>query len=115
MKRARTPFTFFTATYLTRIDNQRAVNIGELREALTTCSDGSIFHHTFQSLGRHHFLTEGFSNDFAQWTLAALNRPGLAEQLGALDVRSYLDIADLRADLLNIVDSFCRAYPDDVS
>jgi hypothetical protein len=30
-----------------------------------------------------HFLTEGFSNDFAQWVLAGLNRPQLAKRLAA--------------------------------
>ncbi len=114
MKRASRPFQFVTASYLTRIENQRAKDAGELREGLETCSDGSIFYHTFQSLGRHHFLTEGFSNDFAQWTLAALNRPGLAEQLAGLDIRSFLDLADLRKDLLRILDDFCRTYPDEV-
>ena len=114
MKKANRSFQFFTASYLTRIDNQKAMNAGELRDGLESCSDGSIFYHTFQSLGRHHFLTEGFSNDFAQWVLAALNRPRLAEQLGGLDIRSYLGLSDLRADLLRIMDHFCDAHPDDI-
>jgi Family of unknown function (DUF5752) len=53
------------------------------------CSDASIFHHTFQTLSIHHFLTEGFSNDFAQWVLAVVNRDALAEQLAALDMRDF--------------------------
>ena len=81
MKRAEHPFQFVAVSYLTRIGNQIATTLGELRDGLEKCSDASIFYHTFQSLGRHHFLTEGFSNDFAQWTLAACNRPGLAEAL----------------------------------
>lgn len=114
MKKANRPFQFVTASYLTRIDNQRAMSASELREGLEQCSDASIFYHTFQSLGRHHFLTEGFSNDFAQWVLAALNRPKLAEQLAGLDVRSYLSLSDLRSDLLRIMDDFCNTHPDDV-
>jgi hypothetical protein len=114
MKKAGTPFEFFTASYLTRIDNQKAISVAALREGLKTCSDGSMFYHTFQSLGRHHFLAEGFSNDFAQWALGSLNQPGLAEQLGAIDIRNYLAIADLRAELLRIVDDFCNAHPDDI-
>ena len=114
MKRATRPFQFYTASYLTRIDNQQAMNAGELRDGLESCSDGSIFYHTFQSLGRHHFLTEGFSNDFAQWVLAALNRPELAEQLAGLDIRDHLALSDVRADLLRIVDDFCHTHPQDV-
>jgi uncharacterized protein DUF5752 len=110
---AGSPFQFYTASYLTRIENERAVNAVELRDGLERCSDASIFYHTFQSLGRHHFLTEGFSNDFAQWVLAALNQPGLAEQLGAIDVRSHLALSDLRLELWRFVDEFCQASPDE--
>jgi Family of unknown function (DUF5752) len=113
MKRASRPFIFSTASYLTRIENQTASSAAELREGLARCTDGSIFYHTFQSLGPHHFLTEGFSNDFAQWALASLKQPGLAEQLAGLDVRGYLDLSDLRHDVLRIMDDFRRAHPDE--
>jgi hypothetical protein len=111
VNRANRPFEFFTAEYLTVIDKERAQNLGELRDGLEHCSDASIFYHTFQSLGRYHFLTEGFSNDLAQWVLASLNRPRLAEQLGALDVRGYVDLRRLRQDLIRIIDEFLRVYP----
>jgi Family of unknown function (DUF5752) len=113
VNRANHPFEFFSASYLTRIDNQRAQSLRELRDGLEHCSDASMFHHTFQSLGRHHFLTEGFSNDVAQWVLASLNRPRLAEQLGGLDVRGYVDLTSLREDIVRIVDEFLRANPAD--
>jgi hypothetical protein len=51
VKRADRPFEFFTASYITRIDNQRAQTLGELRHGLERCSDASIFYHTFQSSG----------------------------------------------------------------
>ncbi len=114
MTRASRPFQFSTASYVTRIDNERATSLGELRDGLERCSDASIFYHTFQSLGRYHFLTEGFSNDFAQWILAALNRPVLAEQLAGIDIRSYVDLRELRNDVLHVIDRFCHAHPDEV-
>lgn len=113
MKTADHPFRFFTASYLTRIGNLKATSLCELRGALEKCSDASIFYHTFQSLGRHHFLTEGFSNDFAQWILAALNCARLAEQMAVLDIRSYLALNDLRNDLVQILDEFCNSHPND--
>jgi hypothetical protein len=106
------PFEFFTVSYLTRIGNQSATTLAELLTGLQQCSDASIFHHTFQTLGTHHFLTEGFSNDFAQWVYADANREDLAEQLAALDVRDYLSIAALRADLRRLVADFCAAHPE---
>ncbi len=111
MKIAEQPFHFVTASYLTRIGNQKATNLVELLSALEECSDASIFYHTFQSLSRHHFLTEGFSNDFAQWVLAACNRAVLAEKLASLDIRDYLSLGELRNDLRRVVDEYCQANP----
>ena len=104
-------FQFFTVSYLTRVGNQIARNLTELHDGLEKCNDATIFHHTFQSLSRHHFLRRGFSNDFAQWALAACNRPELAEALGGLDIRDYLSLADLRKDLLRIVGEYCATHP----
>ena len=114
MNTAETPFEFVTVSYLTRIGNQSAGTLAELLAGLENCSDASIFHHTFQTLGSHHFLTEGFSNDFAQWVLAGLNAAPLAEQLAALDIRSFLAISDLRTELLKLTDEYCHAKPGEL-
>ncbi|HEY6465181.1 MAG TPA: DUF5752 family protein [Candidatus Acidoferrales bacterium] len=109
------PFQFATASYLIRIGNQAAANLAELEQGINECSDGSIFYHTFQSLGRHHFLTEGFSNDFAQWVQSSRNRPALAEQLASLDVREYVSLDALRKDLAQIVGDYCKANAVDAT
>src|SRR3974390_2591436 len=106
MTLAPRPFEFFTASYLTRIGNQKASNLLELNAGLKSASDASIFNHTFQSLSRLHFLTEAFSNDFAQWAVAACNRPRLGEELASIDIRDYTALADLRSDLRRIVSDF---------
>ena len=112
MKKAERVFQFMTASYVTRIGNVKAATLAQLDQGLDSCSDLSIFYHTFQSLSRHHFLTEGFSNDFAQWALAACNRAELAEQLASLDIRDYLSLAELRADLKRLVSDYCVANPE---
>ncbi len=111
--RANHPFQFFTASCITRVHNQTAACLAQLRDGLERCSDESIFHHTFQCLGRGPFVTETFSNDFAQWVLAGLNRPSLAEELAGLDIRSYVDLKDLRKDCLRVLDRSCRSQPDE--
>ena len=105
------PFQFVTASYLIRVENQKANTLKDLIDGLERTSDDAIFFHTFQSLGRYHFLTEGFSNDFAQWTLASLNQPVLAEQLASIDVRDYTSLCDLRTEVRTIVSSFCDGNP----
>jgi hypothetical protein len=111
LKTANEPFRFVTASYLTRINNERATTLEELGAGLEQTSDGSIFYHAFQSLGRFHLLTEAFSNDFAQWVLTGLNRPALAEQLAGLDIRDYTSLAGLREDLYRLVADYCTANP----
>jgi hypothetical protein len=113
--RASEPFQFETASYLIRIGNHTACNLVEMQKGLEACSDGSIFYHTVQTLGRHHFLTEGFSNDFAQWALDACNRPVLAEQLASLDIRDYVSLAELRSDLRRVVRDYCVANPGEAA
>jgi hypothetical protein len=110
MKTAAAPFEFVTASYLTRINNQKASNLSDLASGIQQASDASIFYHTFQSLGRHHFLSE-FSNDFAQWALASLNRPALAERLAGIDIRDYNSLAELRSDLLRMVAEYADSHP----
>src|SRR5258708_38700297 len=80
------PFYFNTSADLLRITTQKANTLAALLDALHVCPDDSNFKHTFRSLQRHHFLREGFSNDFAQWPLTACNSPGLAEHLARVDV-----------------------------
>ena len=111
MKRAEQPFQFKTVSYLTRIANEMATTLTQLKQGLESCSDTSIFNHTFQTLSHHHFLTQGFSNDFAQWVLAACNQPELAEHLASLDIRDYLSLAELRADLRRRVSEYCDQNP----
>ena len=113
MKRAEQPFQFKTVSYLTRIANEMATTLTQLKQGLESCSDTSIFNHTFQTLSHHHFLTQGFSNDFAQWVLAACNRPELAEHLASLDIRDYLSLAELRADLKRLVSEYCEQNPQE--
>jgi hypothetical protein len=105
------PFYFNTSENLLRIGRQRAATLAELLHALRVCPEDSIFQHTFRTLQEHHFIRQGFSNDFAQWSASACNEPVLAEQLASVDVREYTAIAGLRQRMVQIVDEFLRQNP----
>lgn len=111
MKQTGQPFRFMAAATLTRVCGVQASTIAELLEQLRGISADSVFNHTYQSLSMHHYLTEGFSNDFAQWALAACNAPELAEQLAALDIRQYESVEALRGDIVKVFEEFVRAQP----
>ena len=114
MRTADSAFQFFTASYLTRIGNLHAASLRELRAGLERCSEASVFYHTYQSLSRRHFLTEGFSNDFAQWLLSSARLGRLAESIAAVDIRDYLHLEDLRRNLSRIMGEYSSANPGDV-
>ena len=105
------PFSFRTSAHLLRIERERAATLGELLEALRTCPDDSIFQHTFRTLHEHHFIRQGYSNDFAHWASALCQEPGLAERLANIDVREFLSLADLRQCVVEVVERHLRLNP----
>ena len=105
------PFYFNPSESLIRIGRQKASHISELWQGLQTCPDDSIFQHTFRTLQEHHFIRQGFSNDFAYWCLSACNEPVLAEQLASVDVREFTAIEGLRRRMVAIVDAFLQQHP----
>ena len=106
LRKPQKPFYFNTSEHLLRIGRQKAHNLSELLQALETCPDDSIFQHTFRTLQEHHFIRQGFSNDFAHWTLFACNEPALAEQFASVDVREFTAIEGLRRRMLEILGEF---------
>jgi hypothetical protein len=106
---AKSPFFFNTVAHLLRIEREQARNLGELLEGLRACSDGSIFQHTFRTLQEHHFIREGFSNDFAHWAFEACNEIGLAERLASLDIREFTSIPTLRERIIAIIENYLKA------
>ncbi len=108
---ARSPFYFNSASHLHRIGREKATNLQELAAALRTCPDASIFQHTFQTLEEHHYISEGFSNDFSHWAFAACNEVELAEHLAGIDVREFTSITTLRERLIHLIDNYLQRNP----
>ena len=109
MRQAREPFQFMAASYLIQIRRERARTLGDMARFLRTCSDASIFYHTFQSLESHHYSV--FSSDFAQWVLAACNEAALAERLAMVDLRACVSLEELRELLAIPVEEQLRESP----
>src|SRR3974390_1633237 len=104
-------FYFNTSEHLLRIGRQKATTLSELQQSLQTCPEDSIFQHTFRTLQEHHFIRQGFSNDFAHWSLSACHEPALAEQLASVDVREFTAVEGLRGRMVEIVDEFLQSHP----
>jgi len=111
-RKAKKPFYFNTSEHLLRIGREKAVNLAELLEALRSCPPESVFQHTFRTLQEHHFIREGFSNDFAHWAFASCNEPALAERLAGIDVRDFTSIEDIRQSLVSILGDYVKHHSD---
>lgn len=106
------PFYFNTSEHLRRISRYRANNLSELLRSIEACPEDCIFQHTFRTLQEHHFIRQGFSNDFAHWALSACNEPALAEQLAGVDVREFTTLEGIRGKMLELMREFLRMRPD---
>jgi hypothetical protein len=111
IRTASTPFEFKAAAHLLFIEREQARNLAELLDALLSCSEGSIFQHTFRTLEEHHFIKEGFSNDFAHWASSELGVVGLGERLASLDVREFTSLSSMRLRLIQLVKDFLARNP----
>ena len=110
LRKPQKPFYFNNSEHLLRIGRQRASDLSALLQALQTVPDDCIFQHTFRTLQEHHFIRQGFSNDFAHWSLFACNEPALAEQFASVDVREFTAIEGLRRRMVEILDEFLQSH-----
>jgi hypothetical protein len=105
------PFYFYTSSDLVELTGEKADTLGELAGLLKRCTGSAIFYHVFQSYRERHFAIEKYHSDFAQWISASLDEEPLAERLGALDVRDFISIRELREAILQIIESHLREHP----
>jgi len=71
---AEQPFQFVAASYLVRIGTLTASTLRELEQGLRTCSEASIFYHTFQSLETHTTLLSRTISRSGLWLRATSRR-----------------------------------------
>jgi hypothetical protein len=112
LQRSKKPFYFNTSEHLLRIGREKAATLSQLLEALGQCPADSVFQHTFRTLQEHHFIRQGFSNDFAHWALSACNEPALAERLASIDVREFTSLEDLRRSLVRVLEDYVQHNPE---
>ncbi|MGD0989231.1 MAG: DUF5752 family protein [Candidatus Sulfotelmatobacter sp.] len=109
---AAAPFYFNTSASLLRITQYKANNPSELLDGLQNCPDDSIFQHSIRTLQEHHFIREGFTNDFAHWAASGCNEPMLAEALAEIDVREFTKLAEIRGRFVHAVRRFLDRAPE---
>ncbi len=99
------PFEIKSCALIVRMDGEpSAINLRELCDRTTRCSDDSIYHHFCEIQLRPTFDDPEFTNDFATWAYRALRDDVLAERLGILDPQTAGSIENLRTALLDVLE-----------
>lgn len=104
------PFDFQQAISIRKSTGIKAKNLRELRDCIAKISEESIFHHTYQYFLKGHFLE--YTNDFGQWAGESLEETILSEHLSNIDPYSFKSIADVRAELLRVIDLYLKNFPE---
>lgn len=105
-----TAFEFRDIVTIPRSTGQKAETLSELRDLIAEVSEDCIFYHTYGYFAKGHILE--YTNDFAQWAGKGLEEGMLAEHLSIIDAFSFDSIADLRAELLRVIDAYTANFPE---
>ncbi len=99
-------FHFKTKFDQTILLGKKARTIPELLEQIRTVPESSIYFHTHRFLQQHHYLSPEPPNDFAYWVITVLSEEALGERLSSIDIIQFQRIADLRKDIVEVIESY---------
>lgn len=105
-------FQFSSSTSLSKLTGRRAHNLEELLELAKTCSDSSIFFHTFSAFRKMREVQVPYNNDFAIWISQNLAEEALSEKLTAIELAEHNTIASLRKRIVTIIEDYQKEAPE---
>jgi hypothetical protein len=104
-------FQFSSSASLERLTGRKSHNLEGLMNLIRTCSDSSIFYHTFSAFLKLREAQVPYNSDFAIWVARSMNEMALAEKLMAVDFSEYKTVGSLRSRLVDIIENHIREYP----
>lgn len=99
-----TEFAVRDCALITIATGERAETLKELRDTLLSIDEASIFQHVWGGLLSPRFGEREYNNDFAGWARHGLHDRKLAEKLAMVDPTAAADLAELRRDLVEIIE-----------
>jgi hypothetical protein len=104
-------FQFRTSASLERLTGRRAYTLEGLLDMIKTCSESSIFFHTFSAFMKMREVQLPYNSDFSIWVSRSLNEKALAEKLTAVDFGDYEDTEALRVRIIELIESHRSEKP----
>jgi hypothetical protein len=102
-------FQFRSSASLEKLTGRKAHTLAELLHLIRTCTDSSIFYHTFSAFLKMREVHVPYNSDFALWVYRNLGEKALAEKMMAVDFAEHNTVESLRRRLAGIVESY-RAF-----
>jgi hypothetical protein len=99
-------FQFLSSASLEKLTGRKAQNLDGLLALIKTCSDTSIFYHTFSAYMKMREIRLPYNNDFTYWISSSLNEKSLAEKIMAIDLSEYNTLKSLRMRLIEIIEEY---------
>lgn len=104
-------FQFKSSASLEKLTGRKASNLEGLHDLIRTCSDSSIFYHTFSAFLKMREAEVPFNNDFAVWIYGSLNEKALAERVMAIDLAEHNRVEILRNRLIEVIEKHVELQP----
>ncbi|MBN2032417.1 MAG: hypothetical protein JW836_04000 [Deltaproteobacteria bacterium] len=102
---------FRSSASLEELTGRKARTLAELLDMIHTCTESSIFYHTFSAFLKMREVRLPYNSDFASWVYVSLNEKALAEQMMAVDFFEYNTVETLRKRLTGIIESYRSFRP----
>jgi hypothetical protein len=102
---------FRSSASLEKLTGIKAYTLDELLQMIRTCTDSSIFYHTFSAFLKMMEVRLPYNSDFARWVYGNLNEKALAEQMMAVDLFEYNTVENLRRRLAGIIEDYRSFKP----
>ncbi len=105
-------FQFWSSASLEMLTGKKALDIKGLLDLIKTCSESSIFYHTFSAFMKMREIQVPYNSDFSSWVYQSLNEKSLAEKLMVIDFSEHSNVERLRNRLVGIIEDHIRDNPD---
>ena len=102
---------FRSSASLEKLTGTKAYTLDELLHMIRTCTESSIFYHTFSAFLKMREVRLPYNSDFASWVHESLNEKDLAEQMMGVDFFEYNTVDALRDRLAGIIDNYRSLRP----
>ena len=102
-------FEFMGCIEIRELLGKKADNELQLLELIEEVPLDSIYYHTHSYFLRHFYLAGQYPNDFANWAVLQVRDRVLGEKLGVVTPSGNKTLEDVRAELIDIIDSHLSA------